>query len=512
MVWAWWLLGVGLWGQRLEATSAEVPLWGRFEACFVHAREPSNPFTEVSLQATFHAPSGRSWAVEGFHDGERRWRVRFMPDEVGQWRYEVRFSDAPGKMTGSFRCLPGNLHGPLRVRRDNPLWLEHADGTPFYLLAFHLWWLDALDETTLARTLDFLRAQGFNAIVGPHLHPSSPSPRLPWERGKEGRVDFSRFHLSLWRNLDRALELLAERGMVLIPFSLFGGTNGMPKIPTWGEQDLFLRYWVARWGGFWNATFQPTSEWEEGFSEEEILRIGSRLRELDGGRHLVSVHALRAGSEAVQKADWFSYHTLQDKLSDWNFMKYTWLADLHRRVPKPILAHECLWEGNFYQREAGLDVDNLRRAAWVIALSGGQLNYADEVVPPRRWQRREDEGKTFSELGMAMEPQGLLYRPLNILAEFLRSLSFWRMRPEPGLSSTRVCLAEVGREYVVYAPQGGSIAVDLTAVPDSLIARWFNPREGTFGQPFLLEGKGRRELQAPDKEDWVLHLRREEAK
>lgn len=481
-----------------------VQRWVMFELALTNSRTYANPFTQVTLEATFTSPSGRQVKGLGFYDGGTTWRLRFMPDEIGQWRYEARFSDGSPGASGSFRCVPGKTHGPLRVRRDNPLWFEYADGTPFYLRAFHLWWLDALDPDTLYKTLDFLKAQGFNAVVGPHLVPPN---RLPWERKDGGRIDFSRFNLDFWRNMDRALMMLADRGMVLVPFSIFGGTNGMPKIPTWEETDLFLRYWTARWSGFWNATFQPTSEWEEGFSEAEILRIGSRLHELDGGRHLVSVHALKASSEAVQKARWFAYHTVQDKLTERNPTKYTWFVDLHRRVRKPILAHECLWEGNFYQEEAGMDVDNLRKAAWVIALCGGQINYADEVVPPRRWQRRGDEGKTFSERGKAMEPQGQFYQHLKILGDFMQSLRFWRMVPRPELSSTGVCLAEPGREYVVYVPDGKLVSLDLTSARAPLSGRWLNPRDGRFGKGFRARGGARHSFAPPDGSDWVLHLK-----
>jgi len=489
-----------------ETQTASVPRYSLFEVAITDAREYTNPFADVTLRATLSAPSGRATAVEGFYDGHDAWRLRFMPDEVGRWRYEARFSDGSPGRSGGFTCTRGSLHGPLRVCRANPLWFEHADGSPFLLRACHLWSIDALDETTLEKTLDFLTAQGFNAVVGPHL----VSPRLPWPGNGEGKPDFSKLNLETWQNLDRVLRMMGQRGMVLIPFSVFGGTNGMPRIPTWKDQDLFLRYWVARWGGFWNATFQPTSEWEEGYSEEEIQRIGGRLDELDGGRHLVSVHALRAGSEQVQRASWYGYHTVQDKLTDWNAMEYTWLVDLHRQGPKPILAHECLWEGNFYQERAGIEVDNLRRAAWVIALCGGQINYADEIVEPGRWMRREDWGlgRTFAERGGAVAPLGQFYRHLKIVGDFTQALPFWRMTPQPELSSTGVCLAEAGRVYAAYAPEGGEVELDLTGAKGRLRGRWFDPRGGERGQGFAVAGGERQSFQAPDGNDWVLLVRR----
>ncbi|MDW8029774.1 MAG: DUF5060 domain-containing protein [Armatimonadota bacterium] len=360
----------------------KVGKWGLWEAILRRDRRYFNPFTEVTVIATFRSPSGKTLTVEGFYDGDRTWKVRFMPDEVGQWHWFIRAEPPDERLSasGRFECVPSKLRGPLKVYSQNPLWFSFADGTPVYLLSFHLWNLDAMEEKTLAKTLDFLKAQGFNAIVGPHLMPD----RMAWELLPDGKADFERFNLSVWQGLDMALNLMAERGFVLIPFSIIGGTNGLPKINDENRLDLLLRYWVARWQGFWNVTFQPTSEWEEGYSEQEILGIGHRLYQLTHGRFLISIHSLRASSENVQQARWFSYHTVQDKLDDWNFGKFLWFAGLFWKVAKPIFAHECLWEGNFYQKEAGLDIDNMRRAAWVIALSGGQINYADQVVPPRR--------------------------------------------------------------------------------------------------------------------------------
>jgi hypothetical protein len=501
-------VGVTLTGTRaaeagLVATkeSESVPRWGLFEIPVANERNYANPFADVTLEASFTAPSGGRLKAFGFYEGEKTWCLRFMPDEAGSWRYEAKFSDGASGVTGSFQCVQGNLHGPLRVRRENSLWFEHADATPFFVRAFHLWRVDALDEATWGKTLDFLKAQGFNAVVGPHL---APPDRLPWQRNQQGKLDFARFNLAVWRNLDRALDKLAKRGMVLIPFNLFGGTNGMPKIPTEADEDLFLRYWVARWSGFWNATFQPTSEWEEEFSEAHILRLGARLRELDGGRHLVSVHALKAGSRRVQEAAWYDYHTVQDKLTDHNFARY-WSSTrlLHAQVPKPVLAHEHLWEGNRYQKEAGLDPHNLRRAAWVLTLAGAAINYADEVAPPRRHSHEEE---SYASRGAAMQPLGLTYPYLKILGDFIESLCWWEMKPASDVATPGFCLANPGKAYVVYLPEGG--ATVLTLPPGTYRANWLNPRDGKLGEPFAVEGGGQRKFQAPDENDWTLLLRK----
>jgi len=497
--------------------ASQVGRWSMWEHPAKAQHVYTNPFTDVHVTATFVSPAGNRVVREAFYDGENTWRVRLAPDAIGTWKWSMQAEPADAGLTGdgTFVCVPSALHGPLQVNLKNPLWFAYADGTPVYLLASLLWRADVLEESTLAQTLDFLKTQGFNAIVSPHLEPS----HMAWQRSADGKPDFSRFNLAVWHGLDRILRLSAERELVLVPFSILGGTNRLPAPRDEAGRDLLLRYWVARWGGFWNATYQPFSEWEEDYREGEVLQIGQRLYELDGGQHLISVHSGYASSETVQRAAWFSYHTIQDKLGERadqidkqegnsDPAKFRRLAELYRRVPKPILAQECLWEGNYYQGEPGLDADLLRRGAWVIALSGGQINYADEVVPPRRCQRKEDMGApmTFSDLGMAMRPHGWLYPALTHLAGFMRSLAFQRLSPQPELASTGICLAEAGRTYVVYTLAGGEVRVDLKQAPGQFSVQWFNPRTGERSQKTKVAGGQERRLTAPDNKDWVLLL------
>ncbi len=492
-------------------SEARVPCYGLFELSFnLRSPLPSNPFTEVRVETIFTNPQGRRVKQEGFYDGGQTWKVRIMPSVPGQWRWETRSSPPlPGlEGTGSFRCVPSHLPGPLQVYSKNPLWFQTARGKPIYLKAFHLWNLDIMPPSVLRKTLQFLKRWGFNTIVGPHLTPQ----RLLFERNPQGNPDFSRFSLPSWRRLDQAIQILAQEGFYLIPFSILGGTNGLPKISGPRDLDLFLRYWVSRWNGYWNITYQPTSEWEEGYSEEEILQIGARLSQLDQGQHLISVHSLKASSERVQKVSWYGYHTIQDKLSENNPSKYQWFASLHQQVPKPILAHECLWEGNYYQREAGLDVENLRKGAWAIAFSGGQINYADEVVPPRQYQRLGDEGKTFSDRGMELTPQGLLYPYLQRLFRWMESLPFWEYTLQPRRASTGFCLAKKNQRWLIYTPTEKPFTLHLEDLPGDFTGKWVDPHQPLTPvrdlSPLSIKGGQNLTLTPPREGDWILILER----
>jgi hypothetical protein len=57
-----------------------------------------NPFLDRRLQITFTAPSGRTYSVPGFFDGDGNggasgnvWRAHFSPDEAGTWSYKASF-------------------------------------------------------------------------------------------------------------------------------------------------------------------------------------------------------------------------------------------------------------------------------------------------------------------------------------------------------------------------------------------------------------------------------------
>lgn len=82
----------------------------------------------------FTAPSGRVWHVVGFPSGGR-WKVRFAPSELGEYRYRAGpISDGGRTVAGVFRVAPSADRGLVRVDSAHPHRLRFDDGTPFFLL------------------------------------------------------------------------------------------------------------------------------------------------------------------------------------------------------------------------------------------------------------------------------------------------------------------------------------------------------------------------------------------
>lgn len=53
------------------------------------------------------------------------------------------------------------------------------------------------------------------------------------------------------------------------------------------------------------------------------------------------------------------------------------------------------------------------------------------------------------------------------------------MTPCEHLTSTGYCLADPGRQYVIYLPEGGRVEVDLSAAAEPLAVEWIAPIAGT---------------------------------
>jgi hypothetical protein len=84
-----------------------------------------------------------------------------------------------------------------------------------------------------------------------------------------------------------------------------------------------------------------------------------------------------------------------------------------------------------------------------------------------------------------------------------------KMKASPGLSSTGYCLANTassGAEYLVYAPNGGSFTVDLSAASRSVAVEWLDPATGKTILGTAVGGSRSTAFTSPFPNDAVLFL------
>lgn len=115
-----------------------------------------------------------------------------------------------------------------------------------------------------------------------------------------------------------------------------------------------------------------------------------------------------------------------------------------------------------------------------------------------------------SVLGTPWDPKwDSLRRNLGYTRRFARRMDLAAMSPQDGLASSRYCLANPGKEYLVYLPEGGTLTVDLSAATGELRGEWFNPADGQTAAAVKVQGGARREFNSPYTGAAVLYLRRE---
>jgi len=65
--------------------SKQIEKWDFFELPLSY-QCTGNPFLDVTLEASF-SHGDRAVQVHGFYDGAGNYKIRFMPDQEGQWQF-----------------------------------------------------------------------------------------------------------------------------------------------------------------------------------------------------------------------------------------------------------------------------------------------------------------------------------------------------------------------------------------------------------------------------------------
>jgi hypothetical protein len=196
-------LGLVLGGRaRAAAAPQTVEQWKVWEIELSGPKE-GNPFVDVRLSAEFSNGAKRV-EVDGFYDGDGSYRVRFMPDRPGVWRYVTKSNRWPlTGQSGSFAvtaATKGN-HGPVRV--SHTYHFAYADGTPFRQIGTTIYnWIDT-PEDVQEETLKTLAASPFNKAR--MLLTPQPTPYRKEFAPRGGRLPANRRTIGTLRGSTRIL-------------------------------------------------------------------------------------------------------------------------------------------------------------------------------------------------------------------------------------------------------------------------------------------------------------------
>ena len=130
--------------QYISRGGSDVPQRGVYEVALESSRTPAEPYLGVQFDVTFTTPRGVNVTVEGFYNGDRVFKARAYAGELGLWRWRSR-SNNPGLdgKEGTFRVVPSNLKGKLRIHSSDPRQFAYDNGAWFLHMAIQVtatWW------------------------------------------------------------------------------------------------------------------------------------------------------------------------------------------------------------------------------------------------------------------------------------------------------------------------------------------------------------------------------------
>ena len=509
----------------------DVPKWGLFETSINNTKDYDNKFRDVILEAEFTSPKGKKITFWGFFDGDGSggpnrmnvkqwkgntggeitgtvWKLRFMPNEIGKWAYNWKFSDNSKSGQGDFHCVAkGAKPGPLNVdRKNNGRWARNDLGpkllAPVYLISG-----DKLsnDINTYKPVYDKHIKMGFNFFCWPWLplwawntgqnHKKnnggqSDAFALIWyqkksysghpygETGKKSDYDTDRMNLFTWKRLDQHLSYLAEKGIYTVGFQGFNIKRTWPIMPHQFDRekyDWYIRYAMARLAPYYNAVWNNT--WES-INGAKWLWENLDKKGMDPWRRL-RINVEKSTEDA------------NDKDRKWD------------KIPNSSNKMEFVVEDN---NGTGLwgpkgstgwgsgtanikDQKDVLRIALKLYLKGA-IAFPVEYINSTNTHEWSKLGKT----------KGFIY--LGHLFTWLQSngLGFENMLNHDELVSqggkSAFCLANPGKEYLIFKEKGGTVKLNLKNKSGKYSLIRVNPFSGASKGKEIIEGGGEVELMA----------------
>jgi len=531
----------------------------------VSAPRAGNPFTGAAMRGTFQTAAGNQrWHIEGFCDAADGsvFRVRFMPPAPGDYSYAVEYRQGWTKRTsaGTFHVTDGRRRGPVRVDPQNR-WHFIWEGTGehyFFNGTTAFWLIGWRDDSIIQSSIERLHQLKINRIrvtiagrtnwsygepvmAGPNWTPFiAPWPVGSGQRflhflgrfgqrygmglargmfdtlGNTGFVDdiyhpgfdYTRFDVSYWRKLDRALRFARDRDVII---SLVLDMKDSRVHPAAGSTDeyRFIRYAIARFAAFSNITWDLGDDLDLYRDDRWTHQTGTLIKQWDPYRHLATSHPVD-NVHQDRISDWFDFTSFQE----WSRQQHAFMLrereqqkQLGRIIPQ--INEEYGYEDHYPLWSSGPgseSADVLRRTAWDIVMAGGYQTTGETAR--RGTNIWPDSGGGWVN-GRGDDTMTMLQGYAH-MADFFTSFDWWRTEPHDELvNNGNYCVALPADLHAIYLPRGGRVTVHLQ--PGRYAAVWFNPLTGRWIVLAPASGPDWTSPATPDDNDWALLLRRHRA-
>lgn len=509
------------------AQNNRVPLWGRWERAF-EADPKTSPDPSIGLIVRLVSPTGKRHKVSAFWDGGRTWRVRFMPNEAGTWRFRtIAYPDYAGlnAQRGSFVCRKTKdinrffRHGAVQVSKAGSH-LEHADGTPFFWLGDTAW-----NGALLSKAEDWDKyledrvAKKFTAIQFVTTQWRSAPGNLEGEVAFTGKEKIQ-INPAFFKRMDARIDALNAKGLLAIPVLLWairGDENPGWYLPE--DQAILLeKYLVARYGAHHVVWIPAGDTTYRDANGEKWRRI---CREVFGDEPHAPIvmhpQGMQSYTEIYKDDKWLDIIGYQSGHGD-NDASLNWIhsgpiaKEAKQFTKRPFINLEPPYEDHVsYHSKLRHSDFSVRRASYWSLLNAPTAGVTYGAHGIWSWEVEAKEPLLHKGTGIAKPWSEALNLPgsqqMKFLYKFFASLKWWELRPDASLLTKQtaepakfIAAAKTlkGDIAVIYLPVGGEITINVSARGE-----WFDPRTGLWRAAIQADGKFR----APTAQDWLLKLK-----
>jgi hypothetical protein len=473
-------------GAYAQQTCPNVPTYSPCEIAVqlneAEARQHTNPYLTVEVQAEFRSPKYRTFLMPGFWDGGRRVVFRFSPDEPGTWTYRLSGNlAATQEVTGKFTAVesdsagfikPANVHHWIYTERLKPhLWM----GDTFYKLA-------TADRTFFDRYVEERARQKFTHVRGLVIG-WDEAEKLAFPAPDQPSAEY-------FRELDRRVAALHAKGIVT-DLILGGDKNSLARMfPSWQQRERYVRYVAARYAAY-NVTWQLVQEYEGYENARAVMKaLGEALQKYDPYGHPRTTHTYSTSAPLVIDK-WMNYITYQSSDNALGSIE-------HQAFPLPQVNAEFGYEdsgaGKKYPHH--VSSEEFRKRLWNATMNGQWPTFGNTGVYGGRFLTMDTK---------YLDSPGA--KAMTAWFDLISKTRFWELEPYFYLDGGRA-LALPGVEYIVYVEKGAT--VEMLVEKHGYDVHWMNPATGEYTK----EKKDFKEETfkgtAPTAtEDWVLHLSRD---
>jgi len=447
----------------------QIQQWDVFEIQ-LEGTQQSNPFIDVKLMAEFKNRD-KIVTTKGFYDGNGNYKIRFMPDQLGEWNYVTISNQANlDGVTGSFPCVAAleNNHGPVRVRKT--WYLAYEDGTPYFQVGTtcYAWTHQSMEmqEQTLA-TLEKAPFNKIRMCIFPkdyaYNHNEPTYFVFPRQNGKN---DYTQFCPEYFANLEKRILQLQKLGIeadliLFHPYDRWGYQNMGDEV-----DQRYLEYLIARLSSFRNVWWSMANEYDlmRHKNIDDWDRLCKIVHKNDPYNHMLSIHNCHEFYDHTKP--WITHASIQST----NFADAVKWREKYR---KPLIYDECRYEGDISSFWGQLTPEEMTGMFWKSLLNGTYAGHGETY-------HRDDEVLWWSKGGVLFgkSPERIEYFKNFVV----KALNFEKMQPLRDDEGNFI-LALPGKYYLVYGSTSKNVSVTLTgdmAYKVDAIDTW-NMMETSYG-------------------------------